>query len=62
VAQVRSGHAARNAGTAERFRSLLKEWYGEEAGAKVKYAEAFEICEYGRRPDKAELKRLFPFF
>jgi hypothetical protein len=28
----------------------------------VKHAEAFEICEYGRRPDKAELKRLFPFF
>ena len=44
------------------FRDLLKEWHGEEAGAKVKYAEAFEICEYGRRPDKAELKRLFPFF
>jgi hypothetical protein len=28
----------------------------------VKFAEAFEICEYGRQPDKAELKRLFPFF
>ena len=26
-----------------------------------KYAEAFEICEYGRRPDAAEVKRLFPF-
>jgi N-acetylglucosamine malate deacetylase 1 len=39
----------------------LAEWYGEERGAKVKHAEAFEICEYGRRPDKAELGRLFPF-
>jgi len=28
----------------------------------VQYAEAFEICEYGRQPDKAELKKLFPFF
>jgi hypothetical protein len=28
----------------------------------VQYAEAFEICEYGRRPDKAEIKKLFPFF
>jgi LmbE family N-acetylglucosaminyl deacetylase len=25
-------------------------------------AEAFEICEYGRRPNKKELARLFPFF
>ena len=33
-----------------------------DAGAKVKHAEAFEICEYGRRPDKNELKRLFPFY
>ena len=32
-----------------------------EAGTKVEHAEAFEICEYGRRPDAAELKRLFPF-
>jgi len=28
----------------------------------VKYAEAFEICEYGRQPDHEELKKLFPFF
>jgi hypothetical protein len=41
---------------------VLVDWYGAEAAGKVKYAEAFEICEYGRRPDKAELKRLFPFF
>ncbi len=62
VKQVRDGHAARNINVANRFREQLKEWYGPEAGAKVKYAEAFEICEYGRRPDKEELKRLFPFF
>jgi LmbE family N-acetylglucosaminyl deacetylase len=62
VAEVRRNHAARNINIADRFRNILKEWYGDEAGAKVKHAEAFEICEYGRRPDKAELKRLFPFF
>jgi len=62
VADVRRGHAARNIGIADRFRKLLKEWYGDETAAKVKHAEAFEICEYGRRPDKAELNRLFPFF
>ncbi|MGE0131599.1 MAG: PIG-L deacetylase family protein [Blastocatellales bacterium] len=62
VADVRRGHASRNIGTANRFRNVLKEWYGDEAAANVKHAEAFEICEYGRRPDKTELKRLFPFF
>jgi LmbE family N-acetylglucosaminyl deacetylase len=62
VKEVRDGHAARNIGVANRFRSVLTEWYGEKAAANVKYAEAFEICEYGRRPDKTELKRLFPFF
>jgi hypothetical protein len=28
----------------------------------VKDAEAFEVCEYGRRPSEADLRRLFPFF
>jgi len=42
-------------------RATLVKIYGAEAGAKVEHAEAFEICEYGRRPDAAELKRLFPF-
>jgi len=47
---------------ADQFREDLVEWYGEEAGKAVKHAEAFEICEYGRQPSKAELKQLFPFF
>lgn len=47
---------------ADKYREGLIEWYGKEAGAAVKHAEAFEICEYGRRPSKAELKKLFPFF
>jgi LmbE family N-acetylglucosaminyl deacetylase len=42
-------------------RASLVKYYGADAGAKVRYAEAFEICEYGRRPDEAEIKRLFPF-
>jgi LmbE family N-acetylglucosaminyl deacetylase len=42
-------------------RAALVKVYGPDAGAKVEHAEAFEICEYGRRPDAAEVKRLFPF-
>jgi LmbE family N-acetylglucosaminyl deacetylase len=60
--QIRSAFAARNQGIAQRFRTLLVEWYGKERAEKVKHAEAFEVCEYGRRPSKTELGRLFPFF
>lgn len=28
----------------------------------IRYAEAFEVCEYGRRPSEEELRKLFPFF
>ena len=48
--------------TAKRFSLQLAGWYGGNAARKIEYAEAFEICEYGRRPDRAELARLFPFF
>ncbi|MGE0756048.1 MAG: PIG-L deacetylase family protein [Pirellulaceae bacterium] len=59
---ARERHAARYGGVADKYRAALIQWYGEEAGKKVKYAEAFEICEYGRRPSREELLRLFPFF
>ena len=49
-------------GSADRFRKELVDWYGQEQGKKFKYAEAFEICEYGRRPSEQEIRRLFPFF
>ncbi len=52
----------RQGGEANRFRDSLLDWYGPEAGKNVKFAEVFEICEYGRRPNKEELKKLFPFF
>jgi LmbE family N-acetylglucosaminyl deacetylase len=43
-------------------REALAKYYGKDAAAKVQHAEAFEICEYGRRPDDADIRRLFPFF
>lgn len=51
----------RQSGEADRYRSALREWYGDERGKQVKYAEAFEICEYGRQPSKREILKLFPF-
>jgi LmbE family N-acetylglucosaminyl deacetylase len=58
--EVRQQFDQRFAGTARRFGAQLAEWYGESA-QKIKYAEAFEICEYGRMPGKEELRKLFPF-
>jgi LmbE family N-acetylglucosaminyl deacetylase len=52
----------RQGGEAKRFRDALIQWYGPERGKAVKFAEAFEICEYGRRPDAKEIRQLFPFF
>jgi N-acetylglucosamine malate deacetylase 1 len=60
--QVRVGHANRSQAITQRYRNKLAEWYGKDKADKVQHAEAFEICEYGRRPDKKELARLFPFF
>jgi LmbE family N-acetylglucosaminyl deacetylase len=41
-------------------REALVKWYGPEKGNAVKYYEAFEICEYGARPDEARIRELFP--
>ncbi len=60
--QVRAGFDRRSQNIAQRFRTKLAEFYGQEKANSIKYAEAFEICEYGRRPDQQELKKLFPFF
>jgi len=58
--EVRQGFAARFRSIADKYRGKLVEIYGEEEGRKVRHAEAFEVCEYGRRPSKEELRKLFP--
>ena len=45
----------------DEVRAALVKWYGKR-GESVQSAEAFEVCEYGRRPTEADLRRLFPFF
>ncbi|MEZ4828767.1 MAG: PIG-L family deacetylase [Bacteroidia bacterium] len=52
----------RDEGIANTYREKLIQLYGEEKGRKIKYAEAFELCQYGRQPTPAELKQLFPGF
>jgi N-acetylglucosamine malate deacetylase 1 len=59
---VRQALAGRDRSAAKLYRDRLTDLYGMERAAKVEFAEAFEICEYGRQPDAAELRRLFPFF
>ena len=50
----------RTAAVADQFREQLVALYGEERGRKVRYAEAFQINQYGRQAPADELKRLFP--
>jgi LmbE family N-acetylglucosaminyl deacetylase len=59
---TRKRAAKRYGGIADRHRAKLVELLGESRGRAVKVAEAFEVCEYGSRPTKDELLRLFPFF
>jgi LmbE family N-acetylglucosaminyl deacetylase len=53
-----SGRSARPITPAKR--ASLEKWYGKERGDKVKYAESFEICEYGAQPNEDEIRKLFP--
>ena len=48
------------AAIADRYRDQLVEQYGE-AGADVRYAEAYEHCEYGGRLTDENRPVLFPF-
>jgi len=65
---VRERYRKRFAEIADVAREKLIELYGREVGSKVRYAEAFEVCEYGRPTGQnkqalsaEELQFLFPF-
>lgn len=49
----------RKGSLSKEMKAGLIKWYGEK-GNQAKYAEAFEICEYGSYPDEAEIRRIFP--
>jgi LmbE family N-acetylglucosaminyl deacetylase len=59
---VRDLFSKRFAATATKYRGALEGYYGKDEAAKVGFAEAFEICEYGRRPAPEEIRKLFPFY
>jgi len=59
--KVREKYRARFVVIADYCRNKLRELYGEEFGNQVRYAEAFEICEYGRQPTADDIRQLFPF-
>jgi LmbE family N-acetylglucosaminyl deacetylase len=41
-------------------RAGLEKWYGAQRAAQFRYAESFEIAEYGRRPTEEEIRMIFP--
>ena len=58
---LRDRWVERQRSEADRYRNALVKWYGEAEADKIQYAEAFEICEYGRQPSDDEVRQLFPF-
>ena len=38
----------------------LRKWYGDEKASQFRFAESFEIAEYGRYPSDEEIKMIFP--
>jgi hypothetical protein len=57
-AWLRKARAAALTGRARGARQVVR---CGARGQAVRYAEAFEICEYGTRPDEAMIRTLFPF-
>jgi len=56
------GVKQRSTDVANQYRGLLVKLYGEQKGRAVRYAEAFELNQYGSAATVEELKKLFPTF
>jgi N-acetylglucosamine malate deacetylase 1 len=50
----------RGVDVANKYRERLVALYGAEQGQRIKYAEAFELSQYGRQVKIDELKQMFP--
>jgi hypothetical protein len=62
AAHILAGHQRRSAAVADQYRAKLIELYGQERGSRVKYAEAFQLNQYGRQVPVDQLKQMFPTF
>ena len=51
-----------NEGIADQYRDQLIELYGKRRGSAVRYAEAFQLSQYGRQVSVEELKQMLPTF
>ena len=51
---------SRSSAVADLYRERLIALYGRERGQQIKYAEAFQLSQYGRQASLEELKTLFP--
>jgi LmbE family N-acetylglucosaminyl deacetylase len=49
-----------NSAVADKYRDLLVKLYGPQKGRAIKYAEAFELNQYGSAATVDELKKMFP--
>jgi len=56
------GVKQRSADVANQYRNLLVQLYGEQRGRAIKYAEAFELNQYGANATQDQLKGMFPTF
>lgn len=54
------GHPRWTPAVTPEIRLSLEKWYGQSKANEIKYAEAFEICEFGRQPSEEEIRQLFP--
>ncbi len=61
LAWVRQWYGRQISPRAERFRRELIAAYGPERGARIEFAEIFEISQYGAPLDAQSRARLFPF-
>ncbi|MEI6431515.1 MAG: PIG-L deacetylase family protein [bacterium] len=60
LAWVTAWVARRDAYFADRFRDALRQRYGVEKGNAIRYAEVFEISEYGRSLPTEQINDYFP--
>jgi LmbE family N-acetylglucosaminyl deacetylase len=51
---------ARSGRISPALRAALEARYGVEQAGQIRHAEAFELCEYGQRPNLDDLQKLFP--